>query len=99
MWLGIEGEDLAHTRADAMGVVGGAVIKKVWGESPAAGAGLAASDVIVSLDGQPVTSMAGLVVALRTRKPGQVVKLAVRRDGTKSRYVNATLTEKPASLK
>jgi S1-C subfamily serine protease len=99
VWLGIEGEDLTHARADSMGVSGGAVVKKVWGESPASGAGLATSDVIVSLDGHPVASMAGLVVALRTRKPGQVVKLAVRHDGMKARSVTATLAEKPAALK
>jgi S1-C subfamily serine protease len=99
VWLGIEGEDLDHTRADTMHVSGGAVVKGVRGGSPAATAGISASDVITSIDGHPVTSMAGLVVALRTRRPGQVVKLMVHRDGAKSRAVNATLAERPATLK
>jgi S1-C subfamily serine protease len=99
VWLGIEGEDLNRTRADAMGVAGGAVIKKVWSDSPAAKAGLTISDIIVSIDGRPVTSIAGLVVALRTRKPGQEVKLTVHRDGMKPRNMTATLGEKPATIK
>ncbi|MBA3654187.1 MAG: trypsin-like peptidase domain-containing protein [Actinobacteria bacterium] len=99
VWLGIEGEDLDHARAKAMKVPGGAVVKGVRGDSPAAHAGLTASDVIVGLQGRPVTSMAGLMIALRGLKPGQVVKLDVRRDGTKTRNMSATLVERPASLK
>jgi S1-C subfamily serine protease len=99
VWLGIEGEDLDHNRAESMGLMGGAVVKGVKANSPAANAGLSASDVIVSLDGQPVTSMAGLVVALRGHKPGQVVNLDVRHDNGKTRTVKATLAERPTSLK
>jgi S1-C subfamily serine protease len=99
VWLGIEGEDLDHERADAMKVTGGAVVKGVRASSPASAAGLSASDVITNVDGKPVTSMAALVVALRTRKPGEAVKLTVRRDGSKARQVTATLVERPAALK
>ena len=42
VWLGIEGEDLDHERADAMKVTGGAVVKGVRASSPASAAGLAA---------------------------------------------------------
>ena len=97
VWLGIDGEDLDHTKAEAMGVGGGAVVKDVKAGSPAATAGITPSDVIVSLDGQPVTSMAGLVIALRTRKPGQDVSLSVRHDG-KPRVIKATLIERPAAV-
>jgi S1-C subfamily serine protease len=99
VWLGIDGEDLDRNRADAMGVTGGAVVKGVKGDSPAALAGLSASDVIVGIDGRPIASMAGLVVALRSHKPGQIVKLTVRHDGAKVRDVTATLAERPASVK
>jgi S1-C subfamily serine protease len=99
VWLGIDGEDLDRNRADAMGVTGGAVVKGVKGDSPAALAGLSASDVIVGIDGRPIASMSGLVVALRSHKPGQIVKLTVRHDGAKVRDVTATLAERPASVK
>jgi S1-C subfamily serine protease len=99
VWLGIEGEDLSRPMADSMGVAGGAVVKKVWSGSPAASAGLTPADIITNVDGHAVAGMAGLVVALRTRKPGQIVKLTVHRDGGKTRNISATLTEKPSSLK
>jgi len=98
VWLGIKGGDLDKTKADAMHLTGGAVVKSVWDNSPAALAGLTASDIIVSVDGKPVTSMVGLVVALRSRRPGEVVKLTVHRGTAKPRIINATLTEKPATL-
>jgi S1-C subfamily serine protease len=99
VWLGIEGEDLDRKRAESMGVTGGAVVKGVRQDSPASQAGLSASDVILRIDGKPVTSMAGLVIALRTRKPGEVVTLDVRRDAGKPRTIKATLIERPATLK
>ena len=99
VWLGIDGEDLDHDRADKMNVAGGAVVKGVRGDSPASNAGISASDIITDVDGRPVTSMAALVVALRARRPGDSVKLTVRRDGAKPRQVMATLVERPASLR
>lgn len=99
VWLGIEGEDLDQSRADAMKVNGGAVVKGVRDGSPAEAAGLAATDVITSIDGKPCTSMAALVVALRLRKPGERVRLTVQRDGGAKRQVTATLAERPASMR
>jgi S1-C subfamily serine protease len=99
VWLGIKGGDLDHAKADELHIAGGALVKGVWDGSPASKAGLSASDVITGVDGHAVTSMVGLMVALRSRKPGEVVKLEVRRDDGKTRSVSATLAEKPASLK
>ena len=49
-------------------------------DSPAERAGLAASDIIVGLDGMPVTSMGQLVAALRRHDPGDTVRVDVVRD-------------------
>ena len=98
VWLGIQGEDLDRNRADSMGLPGGAVVKTVRKDSPAAHAGISPSDVIVAVDGRAVTSMAGLVVALRGRHPGQTITINYRRDNGSTRAARATLVERPANL-
>lgn len=81
VWLGIEGRDLDAARAADAGLKGGAEVTDVVRGSPAADAQLERGDVIVALDDQQVRSMAGLVIALRGRSPGDVVLLTVIRDG------------------
>jgi S1-C subfamily serine protease len=41
--------------------------------------------------------MSAVVIALRTRKPGQVVRIGITRDG-KPTTVSATLVERPRNL-
>ena len=89
VWLGIEGEDGTSNS--------GALVRKIRPDSPAAKAGVQVRDVITSIEGKAVTSMSALVVALRTRKPGQVVTIGLNRDG-KPLKVDATLVERPKNL-
>jgi putative serine protease PepD len=89
VWLGIEGEDAAGNS--------GALVRKIRDGSPAADAGVHERDVITTVQGKPVTSMSALVVALRARKPGQVVTLGLNRDG-KPLTVNVTLVDRPRNL-
>jgi putative serine protease PepD len=89
VWLGIEGEDGTGNS--------GALVRRIRSDSPAAKAGVKERDVITSVAGRPVTSMSALVVALRTRKPGQVVSIGLSRDG-KPLTVEATLVERPKNL-
>jgi putative serine protease PepD len=89
VWLGIDGEDGSGNS--------GALIRKVRADSPAAKAGVKERDVITSVEGRTITGMSALVVALRTRKPGQVIKLGLVRDG-KPVTVQATLAERPRNL-
>lgn len=76
-WLGIEGEDLDTPTASSLGLSGGARVKGVTADSPASRAGLAAGEVVTSLDGQPVRSLSGLKALLRSHQPGRVVSLSV----------------------
>ncbi|MDD9206100.1 trypsin-like peptidase domain-containing protein, partial [Georgenia sp. 10Sc9-8] len=48
---------------------------------PAAEAGIEPGDVILSIDGDPVTDPDELIVAVRARAPGETVTLRVRRGG------------------
>ena len=106
-WLGIEGTDVADVPADestgtagALGTTvppagGGTQVVSVVPESPAARGGLAPGDVIVALDGEPVTRMPDLLVRLRSRSPGDRVDVTVTRsDGSQVTLV-LTLTAPP----
>ena len=48
---------------------------------PAERAGLEPGDVIVAIDGKPVADSSELIVAIRSRSPGDTITLTVRRDG------------------
>ncbi|HUO86894.1 MAG TPA: trypsin-like peptidase domain-containing protein [Thermoanaerobaculia bacterium] len=45
------------------------------------GGGIVLGDLIVSLDGRPVTSGADLILLLERRRPGEIVEVGVARDG------------------
>jgi len=96
VWLGVEGADVDETTAKRLGVDYGALVKHVAGGSPASAAGIAAGDVICTVAGTKVTSMATLVMSLRARRPGQVVTLRVMRAG-KWADIKALLVARPAS--
>ncbi|WP_459642746.1 S1C family serine protease [Kineococcus sp. NUM-3379] len=49
---------------------------------PADRAGLREGDVVLAVDGRPVTTPEELIVAIRSREPGDTVRLLVRRGGT-----------------
>ena len=85
VWLGVEGSDHAD---------GGATITKVMTGSPAEDAGLQVGDRIVAVAGEPVRTMASVVVALRARRVGEQVGMSVVREGA-TRDVRVTLRERP----
>ncbi|MFN0089649.1 MAG: S1C family serine protease [Acidimicrobiales bacterium] len=78
VWLGIYG---MNAGGGATGAAGGALVTDVRANSPAAAAGLAASDVIVGVDDVPVDSMATLVRLLRARRAGQLLRIELTRGG------------------
>ena len=59
----------------------GALVNKVSSDSPAEDAGLVSGDVIVRIDGEPLTDGIGLIVAIRSHVPGDTIVLDYRRDG------------------
>lgn len=94
IWLGIQGNDLDGTTALRLDVDGGALVSGIQADSPAARCGLATSDVIVSVDKDPVASMSQLVMSLRQHRPGDTVAIEVVRDG-QHRFMSAVLAERP----
>jgi S1-C subfamily serine protease len=94
VWLGVQGGDLDWVSASGLEVPGGALVGEVMSGSPADGAGLAPDDVILAMDGIPVTSMDQLVVALRQHRAGDSIRLDVMRDHERL-SVTVVLTERP----
>jgi S1-C subfamily serine protease len=86
-WLGVSGDDRA---AD------GAVVGTATDGSPAAKAGITGGDVIVAVDGQPVTSMAVLALSLRDYDVGAMVDLTYVRGGV-VRHTSVVLGERRAA--
>jgi len=93
--LGVYTQDLTPDLARAMGLEGrrGAVVDGFVPGSSGRAAGLAESDVIVSLDGRPIESARALTRLVGLRRPGTTVKLGVIR-GTQQSSVTVRLSER-----
>lgn len=81
-WLG--------TVPDMKPIERGVKLMGVRDGSPGALAGLRPDDVIIKFDDDPIADLQGMTDALRTRKPGDRLRVTVLRDG-KELVVNATL--------
>jgi len=62
---------------------GGAEVVRVPSGTPASRAGLRQGDVVVAVDGKPVTDGIGLIVAIRSHQPGETITLTVERGGSR----------------
>lgn len=71
----------------------GAQVQEVVQNSPASGV-LEQGDIVIAVDGQPVTTSTDLVALIQGHKPGEIVRLRVRRDTTE-RDATFTLGETP----
>jgi serine protease Do len=95
-YLGVYIQDVTSEIAKAFNYnqTGGALVGDVTPNTPGARAGLKKGDVIVKLDGQPVSSANDLRLNISQMAPGTNVKLEVWRDG-KVQDFNVTLGELP----
>ncbi len=81
--IGVVIQDLTPDLAEALGLdaLRGAVVVSVEPGTPAEAAGLAAGDVIVSVEGVPVDGSADLRSRIGVRAPGAEVEIGYLRDG------------------
>ncbi len=81
--LGVTAQDLTPELAKALDISGhkGAVVAQVDKGSPAAKAGLKAGDVIVAVDGKPVSDAAQIRNRIGLLMVGQTVRLDILRNG------------------
>ncbi|OGY46063.1 MAG: hypothetical protein A2744_04075 [Candidatus Buchananbacteria bacterium RIFCSPHIGHO2_01_FULL_44_11] len=79
-YLGLVYLDLSKI-SDSSQPQGALIYKKPLSNTPAADAGLAVGDIIVSVDGQPVDSNDNLTKLIQQYQPGDQVNLDIIRDG------------------
>jgi len=81
-WLGVNVQTVTEDLAEANGLKEGvgALVSSVAQDGPAAKAGIQEGDVIVKFDGVRVDNIYDYTYALRSRKPGQQVRITVKRD-------------------
>jgi Do/DeqQ family serine protease len=98
-WIGAVTATLTPEEAKRLGhnLQRGAAVVRVFGDSPAARAGMRSGDVITAVAGRPVDSREAFSTATATLAPGQSVKLTVNRDGA-DRTVDVRAGEPPADL-
>jgi len=82
-WLGARTQPVTAEIARSLGMAApvGALVADIWPGGPAQRAGLRQGDVVVSVDGQPLTDGAGLTYAISAHRPGDTIRLGVRRGG------------------
>ena len=82
-WIGVRFQDVTADIAEGLGldVPGGALVTEVVPDSPAARAGLATGDLIVSVEGVAVTDPSSVNYRLATRGIGASVGIGVKRGG------------------
>lgn len=96
--LGIRGMEMTADIAKAfnLDVQRGAFVSEVLPGSGSAKAGIKSGDVIISLNGKPLSSFAELRSRIATTEPGSKVKLGLLRDG-KPQEVEVTLDKSTSS--
>jgi serine protease Do len=82
-WLGVSIQPLRPDLREALGLGDqeGALVADVFKDTPAEQAGLKRGDVVIGLDGEPVTEPGALSRAVAMMPPGRRVRLTVLRDG------------------
>jgi serine protease Do len=86
-YLGVEGRDFKDLSPDILQKMNldpdsnGTLVVNVVKDSPAEKAGLKPYDIIVSLNGSPITSFSQLRTKLAFTSPGTEIKLLIKRDG------------------
>nr|MEA2798812.1 hypothetical protein [Phenylobacterium sp.] len=80
-WLGARLQSVTPEIAKTMGLAtpSGALVADIWPNSAAARAGLKQGDLVTSVDGGPVVDAAALNYAIANHRPGESVRIGLRR--------------------
>jgi putative serine protease PepD len=98
-YFGVDAAPASSSAASAASVSGtpqGLVVSAIDPHGPAAAAGLAAGDLITSVDGQPAVSTDQIVKLTITKRPGDKIPVTYTRNGA-SHTATLTLAAQPSS--
>jgi serine protease DegQ len=94
-WIGIVPEDISNTQAQQLGLAhGGVVIANLYVGSPGQQAGLKPGDLLLAIDGAPVTSAEDARARIASSKPGATLTLHDQRGGSQF-DVKVTVAQQP----
>jgi Do/DeqQ family serine protease len=98
-WLGARTQPITGDIARSLGLAipQGALVADVWRGGPADKAGLRQGDVVTAVEGQAVVDPAGLSYAIGTHRPGDSVRLTVRRANGREETVTLRADAPPAT--
>jgi serine protease Do len=98
-WLGVSIQPLGPDLRQALGLgdTEGALIADVIPKSPAETGGLKRGDVVVGMDGKPVTEPGQLSRTIATMSPGSTTRLQIVRDG-KERTLDVKIGKQPDDI-
>ncbi len=82
-WIGIEAQDITPELAESfrLNKAQGALIAGVLKHSPADRAGLRSGDILVAIEGKPVTDSGSMLNLIAALQPNQKATLQIVRDG------------------
>jgi S1-C subfamily serine protease len=95
-FLGVEVMSASNAAQNGIANGSGAAVEGVLQGTPAANAGLAAGDVITSIDGQSVSSPTALQAAMERHHPGDRVTIGYTDQSDQSQSATVTLANGPA---
>jgi serine protease Do len=95
-WLGVSMRELTDHEAEKS-AVGGAMVRGVIPHSPAAAAGIRPGDIILKVDGKPVSGPAELALLVAGSKIGEKCTVTIQR-GDKVKEITFIVGERPEQL-
>ena len=98
-WLGARTQSVTGEIARSLGLPlpQGAMVADLYPGGPAARAGLRTGDVVLQADGRPVADAADLSYLIRNHRPGESVRLSVRRTDGRDEVLTLRAEAAPAT--
>jgi S1-C subfamily serine protease len=96
-FIGVKGATFFRQEADGATVPAGVEVAEVIEGTAAALAGIQAGDIMVSVGGEPLTTMEQLVVMVRFYRVGEQVAVEIERGGERQ-TITVTLLERPEGV-